>query len=266
MIYPQRDNRRKRKKLVTLTAILAGVILLITILNVVQPALFTPIVQGVGRPILEARGGFLGGLGATWRFLHTQGVLVAENSSLKQKLALTAAIQTERDYYKQQNAELLRRAGRIESDKKLVLAQIISKPGFSPYDTMIIDVGLDGGLKQGDRVLADGEIILGEVSQAFAHTATVLLYSTSDHETTVLIGTSSIQAAAIGKGGGTFEVKLPRNAGVRVGDSVTLASTTSKILGTIQVINTSPTDSFERALFKNAVDVGTLTFIMVEKQ
>jgi cell shape-determining protein MreC len=266
MIYPQRDNRRKKKKLVTTTVVIALVLFTITLLNIFNPSLLTPVVQTVGRPILEARGGFLGGIASAWRFLHGHGVLVGENTALKEKLALMSAIELERDYYKEQNAELLRRVGRMEVDEKRTLARIISKPGFSPYDTIIIDAGKDEGLNPGDHVMADSDTLLGEISQSFKNTSTVLLYSTSEHQTPVLIGTSSLQALAVGRGGGTYEIKLPRNTGVAVGDMVVFASSSAKIMGKIEVINTSATDSFERALFKNLIDVSAISLVTVQKQ
>jgi hypothetical protein len=80
------------------------------------------------------------------------------------------------------------------------------------------------------------------------------------------VGVNSIQSIAIGKGGGNFEIKLPKNTQIQVGDTVSLASTTTKIIGSIQFINTSPTDSFERALFKNVADVTMLSYVMIEKK
>jgi cell shape-determining protein MreC len=114
--------------------------------------------------------------------------------------------------------------------------------------------------------MADSDTLLGEISQSFKNTSTVLLYSTSEHQTPVLIGTSSLQALAVGRGGGTYEIKLPRNTGVAVGDMVVFASSSAKIMGKIEVINTSATDSFERALFKNLIDVSAISLVTVQKQ
>ncbi|MCC2630780.1 MAG: Rod shape-determining protein MreC [Candidatus Paceibacter sp.] len=266
MIYPQRDNRRKRKKLATTTGIIAGVIILCTILNIWNPNLFTPAIHAVGEPILNARGGFLGGINNAWQFLHSKTQLVHENQALKDKLVLYNALETERDYYKEQNAQLARLATTSPKDKNSVIAKIISKPGFSPYDTMIIDVGKNENINSGDLVLAGKDSILGVVSEIYNDTSTVTLYSTPEKETVVLIGTSSIQAVAKGKGAGNFEVKLPKNTEVRTGDSVIVASSSSKILGKVQVIKDSPTDSFEWALFKNLSDVAALRFVIIEKQ
>lgn len=266
MIYPQRDNLRRRRKIRTTVGIVGFVFVFIIALNIWKPNLLSPAVQAIGKPILEAQGGFLGSIGNTWRFLHSKAALVQENNDLKNKIALFNAVVTERDYYKYQNSEIAKIVNRIKSDKQKTFAQIISKPGFSPYDTIIIDAGLDQGLQEGDKVFASDDIILGQIADAYAHTSTVVLYSTAEKETPVLIGSTTIQAVAFGKGGGNFEIKLPRNTGVTVGDSVVMASTTDKIFGTIQYMNTSATDSFERALFKSPVDISSLSFVSIQKQ
>jgi cell shape-determining protein MreC len=247
------------------TSILAIVLVFVVILNFWKPSLLAPLVHATGRPILEARGGFLGGLAGTWDFFHSKATLVAENKALHDKASLMTAVEVERDYYKDQNAMLGKLAGRIQENKEQTFAKIISKPGFSPYDTMIIDAGKKDGIAVGDRVLADDDSVLGEVSEVYSQTAIVSLYSSPDRETPVLIGSKSIQAVAVGKGGGNFEIKLPKNTEVAVSDIVTLASTTPKILGTIQVIHTSDTDSFERALFKSSVDISALSLVVIEK-
>lgn len=266
MIYPQRDNRRRRRKIQTTLGIVGAVLICCIVLNIWKPNLFSPMIQAIGKPILEARGGFLGSIGNSWRFLQTKGSLVKENEDLKNNVALYDAVATERDYYKYENDEMSKLVNRIKSDKEKTFVKIISKPGFSPYDTVIVDGGIDQGIKAGDQVFVSDDILIGEIADAYAHTSTVVLYSTAEKETSVLIGTTSIQAIAFGKGGGNFEIKLPRNTGVKIGDIIVMASTTKKIFGTIQYINTSTTDSFERALFKSPVDVTTINFVAVQKQ
>jgi cell shape-determining protein MreC len=265
MIYPQRDNRRRRKKIGITIGIVAGVVLLCAVLNIWKPNLFTPVIHATGKPVLEARGGVLGSVSAVWEYLHSKSSLVSQNNDLHEKLALQEAIVAERDYYKQQNLTLQKLVARIQNDKKFTIAKIISKPGFSPYDTIIIDAGKAEGINAGDTILADPDSILGTVSNVFAHTSLVVLYSSPEKETQVLVGPKATQAIASGKGGGNFEIKLPKNTDIVVGDIVSMASTSAKIFGAIGVINASPTDSFERALFKNAADINGLSYIIIEK-
>ncbi len=267
MIYPQRDNRRKRRKTAVATGIVGGVLVLAVVLNIWKPHILTPALQTAGGPVLAARGGIGGGFDAVWNYFHFKASLVAENQALKDKLALSDAIKTERDFYKDQNAALEKLATSTTADRKFAIARIISKPGFSPYDTMIVDAGKTAGIKIGDLVLADENSVLGTVSDVSERTSTVVLYSSPDRETPVLIGSSSVESLATGHGAGNFEIKLPKNTQVKEGDTVSLASSTSvMMLGSIEVINASAVDSFERALFKNAADVTALGYVMIEKK
>jgi cell shape-determining protein MreC len=266
MIYPQRDNRRKRRKVLVTTSVLGIVVACIVLLSASNPNFFTPFLHAAGKPIFEARGGVLGSVNNFWQFLHSKTVLVAENNELKEKVALSDAIALERDYYKYTNAHLLSKMGRKNNEAETTIARIISKPGFSPYDTMIIDVGTEEGVHVHDAVQADDAVLLGEIQEAYSHTSLVVLYSSPGKETPVLIGEKAIQAVALGKGGGNFEIKLPRNTEVQAEDMVALASSSVALFGKIKLVQTSPTDTFERALFTNAVDVHKIGFVMVIKK
>ncbi len=193
--------------------------------------------------------------------------LVAEIDNLKQQLATEDAVRVERDFYKQENQELQNILGRMgTSTENKVLARIISKPAFSPYDTLIIDQGEKDGIKVGDLVLLDDTVVLGEIGVVFAHNANVILYSSSDQKVEVLIGEQAIESVATGKGGGNFELKLPRNTNVKEGDVVTLAKTPTKLFGQISVIKTNPEDTFEHVLFTSLVNIAEIKFVIVEQQ
>ena len=45
----------------------------------------------------------------------------------------------------------------------MILSAILSKPNQSPYDTLIIDVGTQEGLKTGDTVFALGNVPIGRI-------------------------------------------------------------------------------------------------------
>ncbi len=265
MIYPQRDNKRKRNKLAVTYGVIGLVLITVLLLTIFNANLFAPLMHATGKPVLVARGGLLGGINNFWQFLHSKNNLVVENNALKQRLALYDAVAIERDFYKFSNAELLRLTGRIEPEQMSTFARILTKPGFSPYDTMIIDAGRDA-VTVGDTVIAGENVILGEVKETYGNSSLVALYSSPHFETHVLIGTKAIPAIATGKGGGNFEIKLPRNTEVKAEDMVIMASSTPAILGKVQLIQTSPTDTFERALFKNAVDIGKISFVMIHKK
>lgn len=207
---------------------------------------------------VEVLGGFLG-------YFKTQNALIKENQTLKQDVAYLKVLETERDFYKLEKEKLEELLGRIPEPKEFILARIISKPGFSPYDTIIIDAGAKDAVKDGALVYADGSIVLGHIAGVNDRTSVIKLFSSPEERINVFVGSNGIEAVAIGKGGGTFELKLPRNTDIKEGDLVTMASTTGKIFGTIRYISNSAADAYEKALFKSPIDASDITWVLVEK-
>ncbi len=266
MIYPQRDNKRKRKARWVIFGTLGFLLVIVLILNFFAPHAFTPLAQGVGKPLALSRNFVAGAFSGIFADIQTKRSLYNENKGLKEKLALMDAVIVERNALSDETTALKALIGRGEIPPTTVVAKILSKPGYSPYDTIIVDMGTKNGVAVGDIIVADQSVILGEVSAVFAHTATVVLYSTAEYKTNVFIGPKNLETTAVGKGGGTFEVRLPRNADVSEGDTVTLAAAPDKVFGSVTSINASSADSFERVLFRNAVDVALLRFVTIVKK
>lgn len=264
MIYHQRDKRRHRKHTTTIASGIVIAAIVITVLAWKWPHAFTGVSQTAAKPVAVARGWFENISLDVFGSFRSKQALVQENEQLKQAVALADGVKLERDTLQARNTELEALVGRLPTDHKLVMGTILSKPGFSPYDTLIIDAGISENVKVGQIVLADSAIAVGTVTNVEQHTATISLYSTPDQKLNVLIGGHAIQAVAIGKGAGNFEIRLPRNTEVSVGDTVTLANDPQKILGSVEIIDVNPSDSFDKILFKGPVDVNKVRFLLVE--
>ena len=63
-------------------------------------------------------------------------------------------------------------------------------------------------------------VVLGEVAEVYETSSKVRLYSSSGEQVTVFIGGEAIMAEAKGIGGGNFEIELPQNVDVFIGDSI----------------------------------------------
>jgi cell shape-determining protein MreC len=265
MIY-QRDNKRYKQKRLRSILIPGFLLVLIIVLNFFTPHLFSPLVHALEVPASVTRGGIGGYIGSLWGTFTSKRNLVIQNRLLREQVALLTAQRLERDALQIENTTLKNLLGKATTTEQEVVARILSKPGFSPYDTIIIDAGIQEGVKVGDLVLADRSVILGEVEQVYGTTATVILYSSSDRKTNVLIGEHALETEAVGKGGGNFEVELPRNTDIKVDDLVHLAAFPDKLFGAITIINISDADSFERILFRSAVDINHISHVTVYRR
>jgi cell shape-determining protein MreC len=116
---------------------------------------------------------------------------------------------------------------------------ILKKPPYTVYDSYIIDVSNYKDISVGDRVFAIGNILLGEVVEKNKTYAKVKLYSSHDEKFDVFIGSNNIQATAVGLGGGAFEVVLPKDSKVKVGDAVTIPNLEVSIFGIVKNVGTT---------------------------
>jgi cell shape-determining protein MreC len=164
---------------------------------------------------------------------------------------------------KNENDDLKNILNRNKTDQKLLLATVLIKPFFSPYDTLIIDVGSSSGVVINDKVLVDNNTFIGYVSEVYDDTSKVVLYSSPGEKVNVLIGNNNVEKEAIGLGGGDFKIEIPRGIDVKEGDSIVIPSISTNVFGVVEKIEFKESDSFQTILFKNPVNISELKWVQV---
>lgn len=194
---------------------------------------------------------------------QTKQNLINEIQSLQARIfeagqleALNKTLQTEND-------ELKSLLGRPELKQDSVLAAVLVKPPKNVYDVLTIDAGSNLGVKVGDKVLAESNVYLGEISEVFPDTAKVVLYSAPGEKRAVSLGENGISAESIGQGGGNFSIILPRDISAKEGDVIVVPSITPNVFGIIEKIYLKDKDSFQTILFKSPVNISELHFVQV---
>lgn len=261
MNYPLRSsNFEERKKagqkkvlLITIIVILA-VIILAT--GPVRHALFS-----VASPLWQAENSFLNSNFFT--YFKSKQALLNEKIVLEQKLFLTGNLLALNETLQTENENLKDLLGRKDTKQKTVLASVLVKPPQIPYDSLIIDVGTNYGVKVGEKVLASANVYIGEVSEVLPTSAKVTLYSTPGRKLSVVLGASSVTAEAVGIGGGNFNIYLPREVEVKEGDVIVIPSITANVFGIVEQVNFKDKDSFQTVLFKSPVNISELSFVQV---
>ena len=164
-----------------------------------------------------------------------------------------------------ENIELKSLLGRTAStSRNMVLAYVLKKPPFSSYDLFIIDVGSINGIKVGDKAYAFGDILIGEVAEVFNDVSKVRLYSSQGEKYEVNIGQDNIQTSATGKGGGAFEVILPRDVTVHKGDVVTVPDISNSVFGIVKDILVEPAKAFSTILFSQPLNIYQQKWIVID--
>lgn len=170
--------------------------------------------------------------------------------------------------------EILNR--RVSSNS--VVAYILKKPPFSAYDSLIIDIGIKNGISIGDKVYAMGNIIIGEISEVNDVTSKVKLYSSYGEKYDIFIGINknndvssttkqkNIQATATGRGGGSFEIIVPRDVKVEENDIVTIPSLTNSVFGIVKKIIADPARAYSTILFSQPINIYEQKWVEVDKK
>ena len=161
------------------------------------------------------------------------------------------------------DASLKEILGRKDPKATMVLGAILSKPNQSPYDTLIIDAGTAQGIKVADIVFADGAVPIGRVAEANANSSKVILFSNPGESTEVTVSGQSTSVQLVGRGGGNFEISLPKDSALAQGTQVTLPGINDYVIAITQTTISDPRDPLSKALLTSPVNIQNLKFVEV---
>ena len=239
-LLPRRHRTFRPSYLATAAAIVAAVLIAI-----VQPHWLDVLFLQASGGMFAVRAELVQGADGVQARLMSKQDLAEENQMLHDenaRLAVRAAL------YDEVIAERDRIFQRFGRDPMMtgVLARIIAAPSRSPYDVILIDAGADDGIAEGDEAWFDTTLMLGTVESVSSHAARVRLFSSPSIETPVIVGTSTEALfTAVGFGGGAFEVSIPKDIPVMVGDALMLPSEGHGTLGFVREVVAHDADSFQ---------------------
>lgn len=199
--------------------------------------------------------------GAT--FFNSQKSLIAENTTLKEKINFLEAELFALSSEQKKEDVLLKLLGRRgESDK--IVAAVLTRPPQTPYDVITIDAGSNESVTVGSQVSLPEGPLIGAVSEVLSKSAKVKLFSSSGEETSAVLERNNVPIILVGIGGGNFRFKLPRDAAVEIGDRIISSDISMRHLATVGEVGIHPTDSFKEVSAKSPVNIFALRFIFIE--
>jgi cell shape-determining protein MreC len=262
MTYLRRSNRPKQGRGTAIIAVAA--LIVIFGINYLFPRVFPTIFYPVTSVLLKGESASAGFFVYMGEIIQSKYSLVKQNKALSDEVAARDRSLMALDTLKNENETLkiaLDRSGKGD----FVLGVILTRPPVSPYDTLILDIGSSNGVKVGNKVYAEGNVLIGDVEEVFSGQSKVSLFSTSGRSTQVLVGTSTIAAEAIGKGGGNFFIKLPATAKIVQGATVTVSQIHPHTFGIVGNITFDSSSSLQTILFKSPVNIRELNFVEVDR-
>ncbi len=237
------------------------------------------------RPVLVLGNNIGEKLSNSGSYFYSKNSLLLENENLKSKLNEQEVRISNYNSILAENLKIKEILGRLPTGQagknekvNMILAGILSKPNQSPYDTLVIDIGVREGILLGQKVFALGNVPIGRIAEIFPSSSKVILYSSPGEKTEIVIGGRPTLNAfgiadaggdtfmqIIGRGGGNFEMVLPRDFILEKGTEAVLPGITPHVVGIVQMIISDPRDSFQKALLVSPVNIQELKFVEVER-
>jgi cell shape-determining protein MreC len=259
-----RDNRlaasRRQNKIKSIVFFIAIIVVIILVRKPIFN-IFSVFLKSIGVPVWKTSNVVKDDISNA---LLTKKSLLAENQKLNDQLMEGLALSVDRKVLLDENKELKDILGR-RGTKNLLLSAILAKPNKSPYDSLVIDIGVDQGLQTGQRVFAYGNIFIGTITGVYANTSLVKLLSTPGESTDVVMGDKNAFVQAIGRGGGNFEITLSKDLSIENGAEAVLPGIVSYVVAVAGQIISDPRDPFQKILLTSPVNVQDLKFVQVEK-
>ena len=196
--------------------------------------------------------------------LTSQGEL----ERLRTELALAEALLADRDVLLRENIDLKSRLGRTPEVGTTLLAAVLLRPPATPYDTLVLDVGLDEGVSAGDLVFSAGSVVIGRVTEVYRSSSRATLYSAPGeaHDALVFAEGGSVPIIMEGQGGGSFKGQLPQGVEVSVGDPVLFPDINPILAARVAATEVASNESFQTIYLQLPANPFSLRFVEVRKR
>ena len=258
------DKKIKRKKL---SYIALGVVFLFLLFYFGKPLArgFSYVATAVFHPVLTVGNNIGERFSNIGSFFASKNALIQENENLQQEILQSQADRANYSSVVDENNSLKEILGRKKENQNMIVSAILAKPNKSPYDTLIIDAGTNQGVITNQRVFALGNIPIGKIVETYPNSSKVLMYSNPGEKTQIVITGKNTFLDVIGRGGGNFEIVLPKDFTLDNGTEVVLPGITSYVLGTVVKTISDPRDAFIKALLVSPANIQSQKFVEVEK-
>ncbi len=255
------SNNRRRKRLSPVAALIIAILLCGIVAVLLFQNAFAGVLWRALVPVFAARdlgasaaGGILGGFGSNVE-------LSAENARLRAALASSSVTVADRNILFIENLDLKARLGRVVASSSVIAAVLLRPPGV-PYDTLVIDMGKNSGIREGSLVSAEGSVYIGKISQVYDTSSRVILFSAPGQTFQGLLR-GSVPMSIVGQGAGSFSGELPTGVAVFAGDPVLLPGIGPAYAARVTAVLHHEGESFQTVYFSLPFNMFSLRFVHV---
>jgi len=218
-------------------------------------------VMALGAPLWTVEQAGVEALETVPLHMKSKAALIEEVEALRERASHAEIVLRRFSILENENQHLKGLLGR-QAYESAVLASVLGRPPQTPYDTFLIDLG-EHTAAVGDRVVVEGSVVIGTISEVYGRSAQVLLFSAPGVETAALVGPQLTPVTARGQGGGSFIAEFPRDIEVHEGDSVVLPGVNPHLFATVESVEAAPSDPFVTIRFKNPLNLQSVVWVQV---
>lgn len=264
MIHQFRDKKQiKRRKIIIKNVIVFGVFIILVAIGILTWT--GKIFNYIGRPIWQTEKMINDKFYDYNYILRKKSTISTENHSLIEENLNLKLSMIDYQILKNEVNDLKEILGRLPDGDDFVLGNILTKPNHSPYDTIIIDVGENMGIKQEDMIYANGNIPIGNISKVYNKTSLVSLFTNPGQKTEGFMDITNASVELIGRGGGNFEMIIPLELSAEKGTIVYLPNSSSLVIALVDEIISAPTDPVKKVLLSSPINVQNLKWVQIKK-
>lgn len=263
MTYLHDRNKDRKKKRFYVGLFIAALVVILSATGIFGK--LSGFFQRIGKPLWKTENAIGNGAENIGYVIRTKASVYNENEILKAKNQELEGRMVEYGGLLIENAELKSALDRVDPKDDFILATILVKPNRSLYDTVIIDIGLDNNLTKGMEVFAKGDVPMGTISEVYAHTSVVKLYSTPGEITDAQIQGSNSSVGLVGRGGGNFEMLVPVDLSVPEGTNVVLPYIKMRVVATVVDSISEPQDPLRKIILKSPVNIQEEKWLQIKK-
>ncbi|MBI4155729.1 MAG: rod shape-determining protein MreC [Candidatus Zambryskibacteria bacterium] len=218
----------------------------------------------LARPIWLMRDNITKSFSSVTDFFRFKNTIINENLTLKDELTSLKLKQIDYDAIFKENQNLKNQTDKSNNNNRIV-SRVLSSPPQSLYDTFIIDNGSLDGVSVGNRVYLSDTIIIGLITSVASRTSVVTLFSTSGQKQEATDSRTGTSFTLSGAGGANFQVVVPKDTDVLVGDIFTYPSRKASVLGSVYFIDANSQSSFKKIYLRIPGNIFSTQWVFVEK-
>lgn len=257
--------RARPKKNTSLRKASAGVLVLFVFVFALQgffPSVWDDIAIQIAKPFWRGRELVAGAIFNN-DFLDSKRSLVLENKLLQEENQTLRERINEVDILRADN-QVFRTALGQSHTLSLSAYPVLVHPSQTPYDILVLDAREKEKPPVG-ALAVSGSVAVGTVVEVGETFIKVDMYSSYNRETEGRILPDGEPLVLVGRGGGNFTVKVPRDMNVPVGALIVLPGDPAFALGRIADVEESEKDTFKKVRIISSKNIFSLRWIEIVK-